>query len=191
MSPDVYRLVQGCLADKLEDAGYTVDRGGKRRNGTRLSNSRPSGLDWSKSLPTSLFHLPCQAQEAGDSFFHDHQDDGRQRLQPSIWIQNVPVPWVPEAEPLDQPENHRDGVDEAAVQRAKDAWRQSKGLPGNGDTMFFGLALALRRAGMNLPEIEMTLRGESQFGRNPKERRSQIPSVMNSLRRYFGPVSGR
>jgi hypothetical protein len=62
---------------------------------------------------------------------------------------------------------------------------------GSGDMMFFGLALALRRTGMNLPEIEMTLRGEAQFGRSPKERRAQIPSIMNSLRRYFGPVSGR
>ena len=47
MTPEVYCLIQGCLADKLEDAGYGVDRGGKGRKGSRLSNSRPSGLDWS------------------------------------------------------------------------------------------------------------------------------------------------
>jgi hypothetical protein len=67
MTPEVYGLIQGCLADKLEDAGYAVDRGGKRRKGARLSNSRPSGLDWSKSLPTSLFYLPCQAQNPGET----------------------------------------------------------------------------------------------------------------------------
>jgi hypothetical protein len=189
MSPDVYRLVQGCLADKLEDAGYTVNRGGKGRNGPKLSNTRPSGLDWGRSHPISLFYLPSQAQDPGDSFFHDYKEDGRRPLQPSIWIQNVLVPLAPEAELLDQPENHRDGVDEAAVQRAKDAWLKSKGQPGSGDTMFFGLALALRRAGMNLQEIEMTLRGEAQFGRSPNERREQIPSVVKSLRRYFGPMS--
>jgi hypothetical protein len=65
MTPEVYGLIQGCLADKLEDAGYTVNRGGKGRKGARLSNSRPSGLDWSKSLPTSLFYLPCLAQHSG------------------------------------------------------------------------------------------------------------------------------
>lgn len=108
MPPDVYRLIQGCLADKLEDAGYKVDRGGKGMNGTSLSNTRPSGLDWGKGHPISLFYLPCQAQHAGASFFHDHQDDGLAR-----------------------------------------------------DRMFFDLALSLRRAGMNLQEIEMTLRGEA------------------------------
>jgi hypothetical protein len=54
------------------------------------------------------------------------------------------VPLVPEADRLDQPDNHRDGVDEATVQRAKDGWRKSKGQPGSGDTMIFRLALALR-----------------------------------------------
>ena len=78
MTPEVYGLIQGCLADKLEDAGYVVDRGGKGRKGARLSNSRPSGLDWSKSLPTSLFYLPCQAQKSGDSFF------------PGIWRRQAP-----------------------------------------------------------------------------------------------------
>lgn len=54
-----------------------------------------------------------------------------------------------------------------------------------GDEMFFNLAVSLRRAGMNLGQIEMTLRTEAQFGRSPKERLSQIPSITKSLRRYF------
>ena len=33
MTPEVYCLIQGCLGDKLEDAGYGVDRGGKGRKG--------------------------------------------------------------------------------------------------------------------------------------------------------------
>jgi hypothetical protein len=189
MTPDVYGLIQGCLADKLEEAGYFVERGGKRRNGTRSSNTRPSGLDWSKSLPTSLFYLPCQAQESGDSFFQDYRDDGREPLQPSTWLQNMPVPLQPGFEPLGQPEIHGEGVDEVAIQRAKDEWHKSKGRPGSGGTMFFDLALSLRRAGMNFSEIETTLRAEAQFGRSPKERRSQIPSIMNSLRHYVGVVS--
>jgi hypothetical protein len=82
LTPEVYGLIQGCLADKLEDAGYTVDRGGKRRKGVRLSNSRPSGLDWSTRLPTSLFYLPCQAQEPGASFFQDYGGDKRQLCSP-------------------------------------------------------------------------------------------------------------
>ena len=188
MTPEVYGLIQGCLADKLEDAGYAVDRGRKRRNGARLSNSRPSGLDWSKSLPTSLFYLPCQAQSSGDSFFHDHAEGERRPLQPGIWLQNMTFPLQPGFEVLGQPEIPRAGVDEVLVQRAKDIWRGSKGQPGRGDEMFFNLAMSLRRAGMDLYQIESTLRSEAEFGRTPKERLSQIPSIMSSLRRYCGSV---
>ena len=83
----------------------------------------------------------------------------------------------------------RSGVDEVLVQRAKDIWRGSKGQPGCGDTMFFTLAISLRRAGLELYEIENTLRSEAQFGRTPEERLSQIPSIISSLRRYSGRVS--
>jgi hypothetical protein len=51
--------------------------------------------------------------------------------------------------------------------------------------MFFEFALSLRRAGMNLAEIESTLRAEGAFGRTPRERLAQIPSIIASLRRYF------
>jgi hypothetical protein len=189
MTPEIYGLIQGCLADKLEDAGYSIARGGKRKKGTGLSNSRPSGLDWSKSLPTSLFYLPCKAQEPGNSFFHDYCGDDRQLLQPSIWLRNMTVPLQPEFEVLGQPEISRAGVDEVLVQRAKEIWRASKGQPGRGDEMFFNLAMSLRRAGMDFYQIENTLRSEAEFGRTPKERLSQIPSIMSSLRRYCGLVS--
>jgi hypothetical protein len=188
MTLEVYGLIQGCLADKLEDAGYVVDRGGKGRKGARLSNSRPSGLDWSKSLPTSLFYLPCQAQQSGASFFHDYDEGGRRPLQPATWLQNMTFPLQPgfEGVPADAPQP---GVDERLAQRAKDIWRGSKGQPGRGDEMFFNLAMSLRRAGMDFYQIENTLRSEAEFGRTPKERLSQIPNIMSSLRRYCGSVS--
>jgi hypothetical protein len=189
MTPEVYGLIQGCLADKLEDAGYSVDRGGKRRKRVGLSNSRPSGLDWSKSLPTSLFYLPCQAQTSRDSFFQDYGGENRHPLQPSIWLQNMTFALVPGIEVLGQPQISQAGVDERLVQSAKDIWRGSKGRPGRGDEMFFNLAMSLRRAGMDFYQIESTLRSEAEFGRTPKERLSQIPSIMSSLRRYCGLVS--
>ena len=95
---------------------------------------------------------------------------------------------VPGIEVLGQPEIPRAGVDEVLVQRAKDTWRGSKGQPGRGDEMFFNLAMSLRRAGMDLYQIESTLRSEAEFGRTPKERLSQIPSIMSSLRRYCGSL---
>jgi len=188
MTPEVYGVIQGCLADKLEDAGYSIARGGKGRKGVRLSNSRPSGLDWSKTLPTSLFYLPCQAQQSGESFFQDYCGDDRQPLQPSIWIQNMTFALMPGIEVLGQPEIPRAGVDEVLVQRTKDIWRGSKGRPGRGDELFFKLAMSLRRAGMDFYQIESTLRSEAEFGRTPKERLSQIPSIMSSLRRYCSLV---
>ena len=159
MTPEVYGLIQGCLADKLEDAGYTVDRGGKGRKGARLSNSRPSGLDWSKSLPTSLFYLPCQAQRPGTASFRIM----RGRTPPFAALDLAPehdVSFAAGDRSVQAPEVPRAGVDERLVQSAKDIWRASKGQPGRGDEMFFNLAMSLRRAGMDFYQIESTLRSE-------------------------------
>jgi len=153
MTPEAYGLIQGCLADKLEDAGYSVDRGGKGRKGIRPLNSRPSGLNWSKSLPTSLFYLPCQAQTSRDSFFQDYSEGGRCSLQPAIWLQNLTFPLQPGFEVV-QADVPPPGVDEVLVQSAKDIWRASKGQPGRGDEMFFKLAMSLRRAFVLKPSLD-------------------------------------
>src|ERR1700722_15766746 len=95
---------------------------------------------------------------------------------------------MPGTEVLGQPEISPAFVDEVMVQSAKEIWRASKGQPGRGDEMFFNLAMSLRRAGMDFYQIERTLRSEAEFGRTPKERLSQVPSIMSSLRRYFVSV---
>jgi hypothetical protein len=183
MTPEVYSLIYGCLADKLEEAGYSVDRKDQRRRTSRLSNSRPSGLDWSKSDPTSLFYFPCQAEHTKDSFFIDCVE-GRCPLNPSMWVENTTVPLQPDIETI-QPDFQSSGVDEVLVQSAIQTWRSSKGQQGKGNSMFFDLALTLKRAGMSFQEIEGMLRSEAQNGTTPKERLAQIPSIMNSLSRYF------
>jgi hypothetical protein len=53
-----------------------------------------------------------------------------------------------------------------------------------GATMFFDLALSLKRAGMPFPQIESTLRSEAQYGRTRDERLAQVPSILASLRVY-------
>jgi hypothetical protein len=188
MTPEAYGLIYNCLAEKLEDAGYSVDRRGKRSGGPGLSNSRPSGLDWSQSLPTSLFYLPCQAEQFSQSFFHDHSENRRQPLSPSTWLENIVIPFQPEFEPV-QPSILRSEVNVALIESATEIWRGSKDQPGRGDEMFFNLALALRRAGLNHWEVESTLRSEAEYGRSPKERLRQIPSVLVSLRRYSVSVT--
>jgi hypothetical protein len=69
MTTEAYGLIYNFIADKLEEASYSVERPGKHLKISNAPNSRPSGLDWSKSFPTSLFYFPCQAQCADDSFF--------------------------------------------------------------------------------------------------------------------------
>jgi hypothetical protein len=140
-------------------------------------------------LPDRDAPLRAPRPDEPHSFFRDSRGQWSATLRPTIWIQNMPVLLVPELEPLNQPDIHRDGVNDALVQRAKNVWRKSKGQPGSGNTMFFNLALSLRRAGMNLQEIEGALRREAQWGRSPKERLAQIPSVIANLRRYSGLVS--
>jgi hypothetical protein len=140
-----------------------------------------------RGLATSLFYLPCQAQNPGESFFHDHAEGERRPLRPSTWLQNMTFPLQPGFEVV-QADVPQPGVDEVLVQSAKEAWRSSKGQPGMGDTTFFKLGMSLRRAGMDLYQIESTLRSEAEFGRTPKERLSQVSSVMSSLRRYCGLV---
>jgi hypothetical protein len=49
--------------------------------------------------------------------------------------------------------------------------------------------MRLRQAGLNPDEIETMLRTEAGFGRSPRERLSQIASIMSSLRRYSVSVS--
>jgi hypothetical protein len=144
---------------------------------------RPSGLDWSKTSPHSLFYLPCQAQNPADSFFLDFGGPSRSPIKPSTWLENIGVPIQPEPETVPVYETVQRSVNEVLVQEAINTWRSSVAHPGQGNEMLFDLALSLRRAGMSLPEIEVKLREEAQFGRTPTERLAQIPSIMASLRK--------
>jgi hypothetical protein len=182
MTPEVYGLIYGWIADKLEEAGYSVDRKGKRRKTSGSSNTRPSGLDWSKRHPTSLFYLPCQARQSRDSFFNEYLE-GRRPLNPSIWIDNSAIPLQPATEVVEL-DAQQPGVDWECVQLAIQTWRTSPQHPGKGNSMFFDLALSLKYAGMDFHQIESTLRSEARYGRRPDERLAQIPSIMASLRVY-------
>jgi prepilin-type processing-associated H-X9-DG protein len=182
MTTEAYGLIYNFIADKLEEASYSVERPGKHLKISNALNSRPSGLDWSKSLPTSLFYFPCQAQCPAVSFFMECME-GRNPLNPSTWIENTTVPLQPPLESV-EPNIQVSRVDEKMVQSAISTWRTSPSHPGRGNVMFFDLALSLKYAGMAFPEIESTLRSEAQYARTPNERLAQIPSIMASLRVY-------
>ena len=51
--------------------------------------------------------------------------------------------------------------------------------------MFFILARSLKLAGMDYPEIEMTLRSEAGYAYTPDERKAEIPGLIRDIRIYF------
>ena len=172
--PEDYTVLYDNVIAKIEDAGYSV---GKAQDGMR------SGLDVSKKSATSLFYLPCQAKDPSQSFFKDYNDDRRKILYPMRWIENTVVQFpATETKGKAQPRQARQ-VDQAAVAEATRVWRQNKQHPGEGNTRFFEYAVSLRTAGMSLDETESKLAEEAKFGRSPRERAAQIPSIMKTLRK--------
>ena len=184
MTAETYGLIYNSIADKLEEAGYSVNRNNKRQKPSGRYHIRPSGLDWHGSRPTSVFYLPCQGEVPKDSFFHEHIE-GRYPLNPSTWIENFAIPLQPTFESLDPLGNETSEVDRAAIELAVKLWRASQVEPGNGHHMFFMLARSLKLAGMDYPEIEMTLRSEADYAYTPGERKGEIPGLIKDLREYF------
>jgi hypothetical protein len=174
---DAYSALYDQIAAKVEDAGYGVDR--SEKNKKFWSDKPSSGLDWSKRLPTSLFYLPCQAEDPRHSFFIDYNDSGRVALDPLPWIENGPVPLQPKAVAWSEPNDQKKEIDQGSVNSAIRDWRQTP--KGHGNDSFFLLAAKLKNAGMNPGQIEATLEKEATDARSPTERKQQIPSIMKSL----------
>ena len=100
MTVEAYGLIYNSIGDKLEEAGYSIARTGRKLKTSKASNSRPSGLDWGRSDPTSIFYFPCQARCADDSFFIE-KIKGRYPLNPSRWIENTTLTFQPTLEPVE------------------------------------------------------------------------------------------
>jgi hypothetical protein len=171
MTPEVYKAIYECIATKLEDGGYYV--GNRKRRG----NKKPSGLDWSKRNPTSLFYLPCLAKDEAASFFTYYDDAGRKTLNPVTWITNT-KPEPAEPEPVWEENDHQD-VNHAIVDTARCEWRATP--KGQGNDAFFRFALKLRKAGLSPAEIKAILTEEAGHAHSPKDRLAQIKGIMNTL----------
>ena len=140
-----------------------------------------SGLDWSKSAPTSLFYLPCQAKDPAQSFFIDYDGPERFPLDAVAWIENGPIPLQPESPDCSEPWADGKEIDQLRVQRAITEWRNAP--KGMGNYSFFRLGLECKRAGMNLGQIETLLKTEAQFAHSRSDRKAQIPSILTSLQK--------
>jgi hypothetical protein len=173
LTPEAYELLYNQIAWKLEDAGYGLKE--------KDTGKPRSGLDWSKSAPTSLFYLPCQAKDPNQSFFIDYDGPERFPLDAVAWIENAPIPLQPESPDCSEPWADGKEIDQLRVQRAQAEWRNApKGMGNDG---FFRLGLECKRAGMNLGQIETLLHTEVLFARSRNDRKAQIPSILASLQK--------
>jgi hypothetical protein len=183
MTSEVYAILYESIAFKLEEAGYDVP---KKRNSEKVPGRKRSGLDWAKRAPVSLFNLPSQAGDATQSFFHVHTEEGRSTLDPAMWVENSGFLIKADVDPVPPPRDRNESVNQKDVEAAIDRWRGARAHPGEGNNRFYAFARELRSAGMDMFEIETTLRSEAPFSRSPSERKAQIPGIMNSLRRGRG-----
>ena len=181
MTPEASELGYDCVEAKLRDAGYWVNK--RKKSSSCPAYLRPSGLDWSKRAPTSLFYLPSQAADPKQSFFELYEGEGRAPIDVQQWIEAAQFSSDPQYEPLDQTTRP---LNEEAVQIAISEWRQSPQFPNEGNDRFFRLGVGLRAAGMTDSELQATLNEEFCHGQSPEERRRQIPTIMRSLRRSWG-----
>jgi hypothetical protein len=160
------------------------------------------GFDEGKFNPASMFFFPVQAQNAEYSFFRDYAD-GRKAINPYTWIDRTVIDHRPEpdlptmvgsarnaahatiahAANDDLPSSNQERIDNAIA-----AWRAAPA--GSGNQEFNRLAWKLLHAGMDLYDVQATLRSEAGYGRSPADRKSQISSVMSNLRRKAGSRFG-
>jgi hypothetical protein len=208
MSVEIHKLIMRQIERVLNDNGYWTRK--QLRDGPNTKSQLLHGFDTSKFNASSLFYLPCQAQNPDDSFFDEYSGEGRGELDVERWLRECIRQMRPEQEPepaaktetfeaatevCSQLERvHRAVLErrswkpEQIIDEAKAEWRGA--LPGTGHAAFYKLALALRRAGLDEADIRATLREEAWHARSPKDRRAEINDIMKSLRRR-GMVGGR
>jgi hypothetical protein len=152
------------------------------------------GFDVSKFCPSSLFYAPCRAEEANATFFRDYRNRARKSLNVLEWIESdcQKAPHDPaETTPINA--NRQDTAENAPISLAKmppqdeevmtaiAAWREA--IPGSGHYAFFKFACALKRAEMSLNEIACLLSSEAKNARSPRDRRAEIPNILEKLSR--------
>jgi hypothetical protein len=151
------------------------------------------GIDESKKTPNSLFYVPCQAADKNYSFFYE---DGWNYnvLNPQHWVDafdyteevSRKVISNKRSEAMEKLVNAILKIDQGKtfnlehnIENARNILRAASS--GNGDRAFFLYALRLKKFGIPLYQIESMLHNDASLTRTPKERKSQIKSIMRSL----------
>jgi hypothetical protein len=223
LTPDVrFRAIHGensdrVIADIIDHSKQTTRDGeilfmSKRQLETneRIKSRKHHGFDTGKLAPSSLFYLPCQAQNPANSFFIDHNAPGRLPIDPYVWAgyaanhHRLPEPVETVTPTVVQPKQEvvaatacprlkrmRELLAEEEAAKAQTNWLQRqeaaiqrwRSTPAKGgNDAFLRLGRDLERAGINPVEIAATLWQEACHGRHPSERRAQIKYIMQSLR---------
>jgi hypothetical protein len=152
------------------------------------------GIDESKKTPNSLFYVPCQAADKKYSFFYE-EGWNFNTLNPYRWFgafdfteeseRKIPVSKRSDemqklAEAIMEKDKNNIHSVEYNLENARNILRSAK--TGKGDDAFFRYALRLKKyCGYSLHEIECMLHEDASLTRSPKQRRTQIKSIMHSL----------
>ena len=92
-----YKAIGEQIMRTVNRAGYWSQK--QLDADTRIKSRKTHGFDMGKLTPSSLFYLPCQAQNPADSFFIDHNSASRQPLDPYVWAGYAANHHRPEPEP--------------------------------------------------------------------------------------------
>jgi len=98
-----------------------------------------------------------------------------------VWVATSVAPLQPEPPSRSEPNLGTRKIDQTLVAAAIQEWRMTPS--GQGNDSFFMRKMKLGDAGMDAGQIASTLESEASFGHSPNERRSQIPSIMDSLKK--------
>jgi hypothetical protein len=202
-----HRAIGEQIMRSVNRAGYWSKK--QLEGNDRIKSRLCHGFDMGKLTPSSLFYLPCQAENPANSFFIDHNSPDRAPIDPYRWagyaanhrrpspepskavaatVTPTVVPMPPTdcfklrrmRELLAEEEAAKFRDDRAQHQAAAiDRWRST--ASGAGNRGFFQLGRDLRGAGMSPAEIDMILRQESGYAHHPSQRRDQIKSVIRTL----------
>jgi hypothetical protein len=204
-----YKAIAEQIMRTVNRAGYWSKK--QLETNDRIKSRKHHGFDMGKLPPSSLFYLPCQAENPVDSFFIDHHSPGRVPLDPYVWagyaanhLRPVQDPAETVATTVARPvqrampttecpklQRMREMIAEEEAARHHDnlsrrtaaAIERWHGTPAEGgNRAFFQLAVDLCGAGMTMTDIDSILRQEACYGRHPSERRAQIRYIMRTLR---------
>lgn len=200
ITADLYEGFWDIIAQRVMDAGYSV--------GKTVRAGKVSGLDLSKRTPAAWMYLPSQAKKQHrkpnmGSFWIENWNV--EPLDAHAWVNRL-LPETPDyveipvidnrseklkaiaaaAQKMEARGNRITTEDEEAkrqrlYEKALERWRNTPS--GEGNRGFFHFAVSLQSAGYTYPEIEQLLRqhhADSQS--NATDRRSQIPSIIASLK---------